>query len=144
MLRRPTDHPLRRPARAGVAALLALSLLAAAGCGGDDKPSYCSNRTDLENSVKGLTDAAKTGGTSGLKTQLQTIETDANDLISSAKDDFPSETSTLQTTIDQMKTSVDGLGSNPSASQLAPLVLNATAVVNAVKSFTDATQSACD
>lgn len=144
MLRRQIHRPLRRPARAGLAALLALSLLAVAGCGGDDKPSYCSDRTNLENSVKGLTDAAKSGGTSGLQTQLKTIETDANDLISSAKDDFPSETSTLQTTIDQMKTSVEGLGSNPSAAQLAPLVLNASAVVNAVKSFTDATKSACD
>lgn len=142
-------HDLRLPAhralvRAGLAALLALSLLAAAGCGGDDKPSYCSDRTNLENAVKDLPSAAKSGGTSGLQTQLNTIETDANDLISAAKDDFPSETSTLKSTIDQMKTSVEGLGSNPTASQLAPLVLNATAVVNAVKSFTDATQSACD
>lgn len=144
MLRRPTDRPLRRPARAGLAALLALSLLAAAGCGGDDKPSYCSDRTNLENAVKDLPSAAKSGGTSGLQSQFKTIESDANTLIDSAKGDFPSETSTLKTTIAQMQSSIESAGSSPSGTQIAGLVLNANAVVNAVKGFTDATQSACD
>lgn len=132
---------LRRP----IAALLLAGalLVAATGCGSDKKPSYCSDRTNLENAVKDLPNAAKSGGTSGLQTQLQSIETDANTLIDSAKSDFPSETSTLKTTIDQMKTAVDGLGSSPSASQLTALVLDASAVVNAVKSFSSATKSAC-
>lgn len=144
----PRPHPIARPlsgaAHAGLAALLVLALLAASGCGGDSKPSYCGDRTNLENAVKDLPTAAKSGGTGGIQSQLQTIETDANKLVDAAKSDFPSETKTLTSTIDQLKTTVQSAGSNPSGSEVAALALNATAVVNAVKGFTSATKSACD
>ncbi len=126
---------------ASLATVTVIVLVGATGCG---KPGYCSDRSNLENSVKDLPNAVKTGGTSGLQSQVATIESDANAVIESAKSDFPTETNTLTTTVAQLKTAVQGLPSNPSASDLAPVALDATAVVNAVKTFTSATKSDCD
>src|SRR6476620_11301758 len=70
---------------AAVAAMIAL-----AGCS-SSKPAYCTDRTNLENSVKGLTSA----GISGLKSQLKQVQSDASTLVSSAKGDFPDETSAI-------------------------------------------------
>ena len=71
-----------------------VALVALAGCG-SSKPAYCSARTNLENSVKGLTNLNSSSGVSGLKAQLSKIETDANTVISQAKSDFPSQTSAI-------------------------------------------------
>lgn len=120
-----------------------VALIVATGCG-DSKPAYCSDRSKLENAVKDLPDAAKAGGTGGIQSQLTTIESEANATIDSAKDDFPTETSTLKTTVDQLKTTVEGLPPDPSAADLAAVAVNATAVVNAVKGFTSATKSKCE
>lgn len=141
---RPAGRPLRRPVRAALAALLALALAGAVGCGGDDEPSYCSKRSTLEQAAKGLPDAAKSGGTSGLQAQVEQVKSDANAMIDAAKSDFPSETSTLKTSVSQLETAIEGLPSDPSATQLAAIAIDATAVVNAVKDLTSATQSACD
>jgi len=124
-------------------ALTVIALIAATGCG-NSKPAYCSDRDKLENTVKDLPSAAKTGGTGGIQSQLTAIESEATATIESAKDDFPTETSTLKTTIDQLKTTVEGLPPTPSAADLAAVALNATAVVNAVKGFTSATKSKCE
>jgi hypothetical protein len=119
-------------ASAGVIAVVAL-----AGC--SSKPAYCTDRTNLENSVKGLTSA----GISGLKSQLSTIESDATALVNSAKSDFPSQTSAISSSVSALKNSVTALPSNPSAAQVATVTKDAASVVSAVKSFTDATSSQC-
>jgi len=124
-------------------ALAAVTLIAATGCG-SSKPAYCSDRSKLESAVKDLPNAAKTGGTAGLQSQLKTIESDATAAINSAKSDFPTETSTLKTNVDQLKTAVASLPANPSATDLAAIGLDATAVVSAVKAFNSATKSKCE
>lgn len=125
-----------------VLAALAVVLMApAAGCGG--KPDFCEDRTTLENSVKGLPTAATSGGVSGLETQLTQVETDAKTVIDSAKADFPNETNALNSSIEQLKTSVENLPEKPSTAQLAAIGLNASAVVNSVQAFNTATDEAC-
>ena len=124
-------------------AILAVVLMApAAGCGG--KPDFCEDRTTLENSVKGLPSAATSGGVSGLESQLTQVESDAKTLIASAKSDFPNEAGAIESSLDQLKLSVEGLPEDPSTAQLAAVGLNATAVVNSVKSFSAATSEACE
>jgi hypothetical protein len=125
-----------------VAVLMAVGVIGLAGCG-SSKPSYCSNRTNLENSIKGLTSLNISSGISGLKSQLQKIESDAKALVNSAKSDFPSETSALTSSVDSMASAVKALPSNPSAGQIAAVATNAASVVSSVKSFTDATSSKC-
>jgi len=116
----------------------AAAVIALAGCG-SSKPAYCTDRTNLQNSVKGLTSA----GISGVKSQLKQIESDASTLVSSAKSDFPNETSAITSSVNALKSSVAALPSSPSATQVATVGKDAAGVVSSVKSFVDASNSKC-
>jgi len=109
-----------------------------AGCS-SSKPAYCTDRTNLTNSVKGLTSS----GVSGLKSQLKQIQTDATTLVNSAKGDFPSETSAITSSVSALKNSVTALPSSPSTAQIATAAKDAASVVSSVKSFVDASNSKC-
>ncbi len=124
-------------------AFTVLALVAATGCGSDSKPAYCTDRSNLEQSVKDLPGAV-TSGVSGLQAQVTKVEGDANTLVDAAKSDFPTETDALKSSVASLKTAVQGLPSSPSAADLAPIALDAKAVVSAVSGFTSATKSKCD
>jgi len=134
-----SGRPRARHGRALVLACAAgIAVVALAGCS-SSKPAYCTDRENLQNSVKGLTSA----GISGLKSQLTTIESNATALVNSAKSDFPSQTSAISSSVDALKNSVAALASSPSAAQIATVTKDAVNVVDSVKSFTDATSSQC-
>lgn len=128
--------------RVAAAALTALTLVVAAGCG-SSKPAYCTARTNLNNSIKNLPSAASSSGISGLTSQIATIQSDATSLVNAAKSDFPSETSAVKSSVDALSTAVKALPSSPSAAQIAPIAIDAANVVSSVKSFVDNTQSKC-
>ena len=138
--RRRIRHPLLL---AIVACALTLSTLVAAGCGGNSKPAYCSDRTNLQNSVKGLTSLNTSSGISGLQAQLSKVQSDATALVNSAKGDFPSETSAITSSVDALTSAVKALPSSPSAAQIASVATAAAGVNSAVKNFTNATNSQC-
>ena len=133
----------RAAMRTAVATVAAGTLIALAGCGSSSKPAYCSDRTNLENSVKNLPSVTSSSGVSGLKSQINTIVSDATAVVSSAKSDFPSQTSAVKTSVDALQSAVKALPSSPSASQIAAIGLDAKNVVSSVKSFTDASKSKC-
>jgi hypothetical protein len=134
-----------RSARHALAALLvACASLAAAGCGGSDTPGYCADRSQLESSIKDLANVDPSQGLSGLQAQLRTIESDANQLVASARSDFPDETSAIRSSVDALASDMRALPSNPSAAQVGSLATDASSVVSAVSGFTDATESKCD
>ncbi len=141
------DMSARRMGRAAIRAAVATvaigTLIALAGCGSSSKPAYCSDRSNLENSIKGLTNLSVSGGVSGLKSQINTIVSDANSVVSSAKSDFPSQTSAVKTSVDALQSAVKALPSSPSASQIAAIGVSAKNVVSSVKSFSDASKSKC-
>jgi len=112
-----------------------------AGCS-SGKPAYCTDRTNLQNSVKGLTNLSGSG-ISGLKSQIGQIQSDATALVNSAKSDFPDETSAITSSVGALKNSVAALPSSPSAAQVASVTKDASSVVSSVKSFTDASSSKC-
>ncbi len=144
MSRRGRQIPRAR-VRAAVLAACALVLVAASGCGGGSgsKPGYCSDRTALEQSVKGLTKLSPSQGLSGLQSQLSAIQSEADRLVASAKSDFPSETSAIRTSFEALSSAIRALPSNPSASQLAAVAADASTAVSAVTGFFDATKSKC-
>jgi hypothetical protein len=125
-----------------IAAAATVAALTLAGCG-SGKPAYCTDRTNLQNSIKGLTSLTVSSGVSGLKTQVQQIQSDATTLVSSAKSDFPTQTSAITSSVNALKTSVAGLSSNPSAAQIATVTKDAASVVSSVKNFVDASNSKC-
>jgi hypothetical protein len=143
-LRRPSVSPRRRArARVGLLAACVAAIVVLAGCGGSSKPAYCSARTNLENSVKGLTSLTLSSGISGLQAQLKTIQSDASSLVSSAKSDFPDQASALTSSVDALTSAVKTLPSSPSAGQVATVAGAGASVVNSVKAFVDATSSKC-
>jgi hypothetical protein len=133
----------RATMRTALATAAAGTLIALGGCGSSSKPAYCSDRTNLENSVKSLPSVTSSGGVSGLKSQINTIVSDANSVVSSAKSDFPTQTTAVKTSVDALQTAVKALPSSPSATQVAAIATNAASVVSSVKSFTDASKSKC-
>jgi hypothetical protein len=124
--------------RVPLAFAAAAAVVALASCS-SSKPAYCTDRTNLQDSVKGLTSA----GVSGLKTQIGKIQTDATAVVNSAKGDFPNETSAITSSVDTLKTSLSGLPSSPSAAQIATVASSAASVVTSVKNFVDASNSKC-
>ena len=128
----------------GLAAFAAASVVALplTGCG---EPDYCSDRSNLEQSVKGLTDVQLTesGGVDRLKSQLDKVQSDAKQVASSAKSDFPSETDQLESSVSTLEKSVQALPPSPSPEELKGLAPEVTAVAGASRKLTTATGSEC-
>ena len=126
--------------------VLAIAALVAAGCGGDDKPAYCSDVSDLQQSVDDLKNVQLTesGALSTLQTDLQTVQSNADAVVSSAKQDFSSQTSALKSSVSKLSTTIEQLPASPTAQQLAPVAQGIRSVVTSVKDLDSATSSACD
>jgi hypothetical protein len=122
--------------------IAAVGLVALAGCG-SSKPSYCTDRSNLQSSIQGLTSLNASSGASALKSQASKIESDATALVNSAKSDFPSETSAIQSSVTAFKSAIGGLSSSPSSGEIATVASAGAGVVNSVKSFMNATSSKC-
>jgi len=127
-------------ARVGSAAVL--GLVALAGCG-SSKPAYCSARSNLENSVQAATSLSPTSGIGALQAQFDKVRTDANQVVTQAKGDFPTQTSAIKSSVAALTSAVNALTANPSASQIATVTSAASSVVSSVQSFTDASRSKC-
>jgi hypothetical protein len=123
-------------------AVVPVACIAFAGCGGS-KPSYCSDRSNLESSVKGLTDLTVSSGVSGLEAQLNKIKTNSTALVKSAQSDFPSETASIKSSFDALSKTVKGVSSSPSAGDIATVAVQTSAFVTSVKTFMNSTSSKC-
>jgi hypothetical protein len=119
--------------------------VALAGCSSSSSgpPSYCAARTNLENSIKGLTSLNASSGVSGLKSQVTAVANNASKLVDAAKGDFPSQTSAITSSVNTLKSSVAALSSSPSAAQIATVTKDAGSVVNSVATFMSASSSKC-
>jgi len=119
--------------------------LVVTGCGGSDKPAYCSDVSDLQSSVDTLKSVQlQSGVLSTLQTDLQAVQTNADAVVSSAKADFPSETSAVQSSVSSLSTTIQKLPSSPTPQQLAALVPKINSTVTAAQDLQSATSSACD
>jgi outer membrane murein-binding lipoprotein Lpp len=129
-----------------VSLALAAGALMVAGCGGGDKPDYCSDVSDLQSSVDEL-ESVDLGGTdtlSTVQTDVDAIQSDVNAVVSSAKADFPDETSALESSFSTLSTSVKELPASPTAEQLLALAPQIASTVSASDNLKSATSSACD
>lgn len=128
-----------------LAVALAAAALVAAGCGGSDKPAYCSNVSDLQQSVSDLKSVQPNSAiVSTLQTDLQKVQSNANAVVSSAKQDFPNQTSALESSVSSLSTSIKQLPPSPTPQQLFALAPQINSVVTAAQGFSSATSSACD
>ena len=137
--------------KVGLHAVLTLALtlaavsLAAAGCGSDDKPEYCSNVSVLQQSVDDLEGVQlESGALSALQTDVQNVQGNVAAVVSSAKQDFSSETSALESSVSSLSTSIEQLPPNPTRQQLVALAPQIRNVGTAAQGLESATSSACD
>ena len=127
------------------AVALAAAALVAAGCGGSSKPAYCSDVSDLQQSVTDLKNVQlQSGALPTLQTDLQTVQTNANAVVSSAKADFPSQTSALQSSVSSLSKTINKLPQSPTPQQLLQLAPEINSVVTAAQGLQSATSSSCD
>jgi hypothetical protein len=131
------------PRMLALAAIAAVAVGASAGCG-SSKPAYCSDRSTLQQSVEDLGNVdLQSGGVSALQSQLKTVKTDADALVSSAKSDFPSQSDAITSSVSALSSSVQKLPSSASGTDAAALAVDVKNVTGAFKSFSDATSSEC-
>jgi len=133
---------------ASLALAAGAGMTALAGCSSSSStssgpPAYCADRTNLENSIKGLTSLSPSSGVSGLKTQVTAVANSASKLVDSAKGDFPTQTSAITSSVNTLKSSVATLSSSPSAAQIATVTKDAGSVVSAVANFMTASSAKC-
>jgi cytochrome c556 len=139
---RMTRHRLASAAVLG--AVLALSLAACGSSSSSSKPAYCSDRDALQKSVSGITDIGlNAGAISQLQTQLKTVDTDAQQLIASAKGDFPTETGAISNATADLRNAVKDVQSSANAQSIAAVATGVSSVVTSVKDFMSATKDSC-
>jgi hypothetical protein len=127
-----------------VALVAAAGAVAMAGCSSSSSPpAYCTDRANLENSIRGLTNLNVSSGITGLQAQAKKVESNATALVNSAKSDFPSQTSAITSSVDALKGAVKELPSGLTATSIAAVTTDAANVVSSVRSFMDATKSKC-
>jgi hypothetical protein len=135
-------------ARIPFAFAAAVGLVAVAACGSSSastssRPAYCSDRTSLQNSVKGLTSLNASAGISGLQSQAKKVQTSANRLANATKSDFPSQSNALNASITALENSVRALASDPSATNIGTVTKDAGNVVSSAGKLVSATSSKC-
>ena len=128
-----------------LAMAVAAAALVAAGCGGSSKPDYCSKVSDLQQSVNDLKGVQlQSGALSTIQTDVQKVQSNATAVVSSAKQDFPTQTSALQSSVSTLSATINALPPAPTPQQLAPLVPQIRSVGTASQDLSNATNSACD
>jgi hypothetical protein len=134
-----------------VAGAVGLVAVAACGSGGStstststsSRPAYCSDRTSLQNSVKGLTSLNASAGMSGLESRAKKVQSSANRLANAAQSDFPRQSNALKSSITALENSVRALASNPSATNIGNVSKDAENVVTSARNLVNATSSKC-
>lgn len=143
--RRASKAPTLRSRSLMAATVLAVIVFAVTGCGGSSKPAYCSNVSDLQGSVDELSSVQlESGALSTVQADLEKVQTNANAVVSSAKQDFPSETSALKSSVSSLAATVNQLPPTPSPQQLVALTAGIAGAVTAAKELSSATESACE
>lgn len=134
----------------GGAATLALSFLAVlvvlAGCG-SSKPAFCSQVSELENSIKALGSLNAQSGISGLETALAKIDTNAKTVVSSAKSEFPTQTAAIEKSVTALEATAKEVAGATSTqartTAISKLPGQVSAVGTAFSEFSNATKSKC-
>jgi hypothetical protein len=97
----------------------------------------------LQGSIKHLKNYSPSTGAAGLKSDLKAIQADATATVAAAKQDFPTETSAVQSSVKALKTVVQQTPSASKAQQGVLIATAAKAVVTSVQTLTKATQDKC-
>ena len=103
---------------------LTISVVALVGCGGGDShPAFCANEAAFQQSVADFGNSLKSLNVSQIQAAGDTVKASGDAMISSARASYPSETTALRSSIDQVKSGLSGLASsNDKPAAVAALV----------------------
>jgi flavin reductase (DIM6/NTAB) family NADH-FMN oxidoreductase RutF len=132
---------LRLAGPLAVAAVAAASL-AACGSSSSSQPAYCSDRSDLQQSVSDLKDVNVTSS-GALRAQVSKVDQSARALVASAKSDFPQQTSAISSSVAALNGSARSVAAAPSAKGVVSVGQDVAGVVSAAQAFSDATKDKC-
>jgi hypothetical protein len=124
-----------------VVAAVAASL-AIAGCG-SDKPSYCTATSDLKDDAGKVVDDATSANFAAVQADVNQVKTQAQTVVDDAKADFPSETDSVDSSVNVLVNSVNSLGDSPSAEDLLTVGTQAAAAVKAIDTLHSAISDKC-
>ena len=132
----------RRTPVVALAVAIVLAALVGAGCG-DSKPSYCSKVDQLELAVQDLKEIDLSKGLSSVTSAVSKVQSTAEAAVAAARKDFPTETGRIDSSVSELKTTVDQLPSSPSATQIATLAIEIKSAVDAVDGLVSQTKKKC-
>jgi len=113
------------------------------GC--SSEPAFCSDVDSLRSSVNELVSIEVNSNTiNEVQTDFEKVQTDADQAVESAREDFPEESSNLEDQIDSTKQAIEDLPSSPSAGDYVALGLQVVALGKAADDFRQAAESACN
>jgi hypothetical protein len=126
---------------AATVVMLSASLVAC----GDDTPAVCASADQLKSSVDEVKDidVTETNGIDELKSQLETIDGNLDQLTNDAKDEFSSQVDKVAATFEALQTSVEVAASDPSADTVAAAAAAWSAFTTSVKTLISDVQSTC-
>ena len=123
---------------------LALVPVGLAGCGGADPPAFCQDLDQLAASMQALKDTdVKAAGIEGVKTKLQAISADLDQLSDTAKTQFEPQITEVKKQGSELKTTVDAAVADPSEANVSAARLNVGELKNAFLDLQAALQSSC-
>ena len=134
-----------------LAALAAISLTGVVfltGCG-SSKPAYCTQVTNLKDSVKTLEQVELSpSNLSTITTDIQKVGTSTKELASAVGTEFAPQISSMKSSVAALEATIKELGSAPSSSTLAHAISVVPAQIEALKHSTteiqEVTKSKCD
>lgn len=86
----------------------------------------------------------KDGNISGLRSQVETVETEAGTLVEDARADYPKETEAIESSLKTLRSQIDALPDSPKPAELVGVGFEAATAASAVKNFIEATRSDCE
>jgi hypothetical protein len=129
---------------AAIGTALAVPLAACGSSSDNSKPAYCGDRAALQKSVSGIKDISLNASVvASLQTQLKAVEDASQQLVSSAKGEFPTETGAISNATKDLRGAVSSLQSSPSPAAVADVAGGVKGVVSSVQDFAQATENAC-
>ncbi len=129
--------------RGTLVAMAVATAIGIAGCGGSD-PEYCTDRSALQASISDLRDVdVRADGVGALETQLRQIQSDANALVASAREEFEPEASSLRAALTRVETAGQAVVADPSAQAIPALAAAVSSMVSAFDQLSDAVRSRC-
>ena len=108
------------------------------------KEQACQARDKLKTSLAALTNPSLlTGGASGIKSAIDTVQTDLNNLARASKQDYKPQVDALQSALKQLQTAVGNLGNGNGVQNLQAVGTQIGNVGSAAGDLLSQLQAAC-